>query len=136
MIISGVFGGTKTQTHPCVSSDPNNALSKVQVQRSALHACGTAGALQEDYLENAAEVGSLWFIDPLFINPGAGKASNYHLSSASPLIDVGFGGGNNCEFYLLEPAPNGCARNLGYYGGTDEASTKAGAQHCDCSEED
>ena len=41
-----------------------------------------------------------------------------------------------CLDYELEPEPNGCALNLGYYGGTEEAATKAGADHCVCPVED
>ena len=54
------------------------------------------------------------------------------LNSASPLIDAGLSGVENCEHFKNEPAPNGCAANLGAYGNTAEAASKAGAPHCEC----
>jgi len=49
-----------------------------------------------------------------------------HLAPDSPAIDAG----DPAASYGAEPDPNGCRVNLGYYGGTAEATSAAGAMHC------
>ena len=56
------------------------------------------------------------------------------VSEASKVIDAGVSGVDNCEAFELEPEPNGCAANLGAYGGTESAMTQAEAGHCVCEE--
>jgi hypothetical protein len=121
-IVSGV-GGT------CLVSDDLNPANKLQVSNSNLHACGPEGSDLADYAQNAALLSGMMYVDPLFMDPNNG---NYRLSSGSPLIDAGLSGMDACLDYELEPEPNGCATNLGYYGGTSEAATKAGADQCVC----
>jgi hypothetical protein len=121
-IVSGVQG-------TCLVSDELNPLSKLQVTHTNLHACGPEGSDGTNYQKNAVLLSGMMFVDPLFMDPNNG---NYHLSSGSPLIDAGLSGMDACLDYELEPEPNGCATNLGYYGGTSEAATKAGADHCVC----
>jgi hypothetical protein len=118
-IISGVEG-------PCVFNDDSNDPSALQVSYSNLHACGESGT---EYATNAALLQGMMHGDPLFVDL---KNGDLHLNSASPLIDAGMSGVENCEHFKNEPKPNGCAANLGAYGNTDEAATKAGAPHCEC----
>jgi hypothetical protein len=118
-IISGVEGW-------CISSDGENPASQFQISHSNLHACGEDGDQQAD---NVALLEGMMYVDPLFVDPGNG---DYHLSSGSPLIDMGLSGVEQCPFFELEPEPNGCAANLGAYSNTPEAATKANAEHCVC----
>jgi hypothetical protein len=133
VIVSDVSGGDVEDGVWCLWSDSGNALSKLQVSNSNLHACGPEGSDGANYAKNAALLDGMMYVDPLFMDPNNG---NYRLSSGSPLIDAGVSGVEACLDYELEPEPNGCALNLGYYGGTEEAATKAGADHCVCPVED
>jgi parallel beta-helix repeat protein len=60
------------------------------------------------------------FGDPLFIK----SSDDYHLSSDSPCIDAG----DPNSDYSNEPQPNGSRVNMGRYGNTPEASSKAEPQ--------
>ena len=62
--------------------------------------------------------------DPKFSSAPAGKVT---LLPSSPCIDAG----DPAAEYTAEPAPNGCRVNLGAYGGTDKATAKADAEHCE-----
>jgi hypothetical protein len=79
---------------------------------------------QEGSASNATIEGTCFEADPLFGNAGAG---NFKLLSSSPCIDAG----DEFSDCTLEPAPNGCATNLGAYGSTEAATAADGAQHCD-----
>jgi hypothetical protein len=118
-----ILSGAQTT---CVDNLDTNPAGAVQLFDSGLHACGPDG---ETWAQNAALVTGMMYVDPLFEAP---SLDNYHLKSASPLIDAGLSGEGQCEAYALEPEPNGCAANIGYYGDSDEAATKAGASHCVC----
>jgi hypothetical protein len=133
VIISDVSGADVEGETRCLWSAGANSLSKLQVSNSNLHACGPEGSDGTNYQKNAAVLDGMMYVDPLFMDPNNG---NYRLSSGSPLIDAGLSGMEACLDYELEPEPNGCALNLGYYGGTAEAATKAGADHCVCPVED
>ena len=62
--------------------------------------------------------------DPKFLNPAG---LDFHVGSTSPCIDAGTPT-DNCN---AEPAPNGCAINMGFYGNTEEASHSLGAGNCE-----
>jgi hypothetical protein len=110
----------------CLSNHPDNSPARFKVQDANLFDCGEGGVT---YVDNVAVLGGMTYAAPLFVDPHNG---DYHLSSASPLIDAGPYGLDYCVDFKNEPEPNGCAANYGAYGNTTEAATKPGADHCVC----
>jgi len=97
----------------CVS-DPDGAST---VTDSILHACGVA--------TDAAVLDATVVIDdPLFVDPVT--TGDLHLQVSSPGIDTGTASLACSD----EPAPNGCRANMGFYGGTVEATSAPAANHC------
>ena len=59
-------------------------------------------------------------------DPQLESPATLRLQPTSPAIDAGTPGAS-CG---LEPAPNGCAVNLGAYGDTPDAASAPGAEDC------
>ena len=83
------------------------------------------GCTQSTVFNNNAVTHKLLYLDPQFIDQAGG---NLHLKPGSPCID----GGHPEAEYCGEPVPNGCRVNMGAYGGASGATTKPGAQTCNC----
>ncbi len=102
----------------CIQS--NAASSVVSVAFVAVSGCG------ETPLSAAVAItGDVYEDPPGFVNTQLG---DLHLLPTSPLIDAGH---PNSPF-ALEPAPNGCAANLGAFANTLQATPAAGdgVPHC------
>ena len=101
----------------CIFSDAQNGPMTLTAVYSDIFTCAQGQA------SNAAMAGTCIHADPVFVDADAG---NLHLQQTSPCIDTGkpVTGCSN------EPAPNGCAVNMGAYGNTAEAASKPGATHC------
>ena len=99
-------------------SAPANGAEKLVAEHTDFWQC------QAGNQSNATVGGSCIEVDPQFTNAGGG---NFTLLGTSGCIDAG----DLAADCTLEPAPNGCASNLGAYGGTEEATAAEGAQHCD-----
>ena len=98
-------------------SDAQNGPMTLTAVYSNINACA------EGQASNAALAGTCINADPLFVD---GANGNFHLQQTSPCIDTGkpFTDCSN------EPAPNGCAVNMGAYGNTTAAASKVGALNC------
>ncbi len=74
----------------------------------------------------------VWDVDftPSYVLDDNPDNGDFHLLPGSPAIDSGFPGSDYCS----EPEPNGCRANMGAYGGTSEATSAEGAEHCTCGE--
>jgi len=107
------INGTGIWSH--ASNDPR----AVTVSHTVLFGCGDSPAY------NVLLEAGIGYDDPLFVDAAAG---DLHLLPESPAIDTGFPGADHCP----EPEPNGCRANMGAYGGTAEATSAAGADHCAC----
>ena len=89
---------------------------------SLFHACPNA---EEPVVpENATTVNCL-SADPLFV---AAEEGDLRLSSNSPALDMGKASTSVCE----EAEPNGCAPNLGAFGGTEASTPSGSGVHCPC----
>ena len=101
----------------CMFSDAQNGPMTLTAVYSDISTCA------EGQASNAALAGTCIDADPLFVDAAAG---NFHLQQTSPCIDTGKPT-TDCSD---EPAPNGCAVNMGAYGNTGEAASKVGASNC------
>ena len=113
-VISNIDGGAG------VTNTADNEFSAVGLEYSLVFDCTGGSTINTASLSSTCIGGS----DPLFVLPGWG---DFNLQANSPAIDTG----DPNEAYGLEPAPNGCRVNMGAFGNTAEASTKALAPHCE-----
>ena len=116
-------------TSTCLRNLETNPAGALQVYNTGVHVCGVDFTT---WSMNVAMVSGNLFVDPLFMSP---SENDYRLSSASPHIDAGFPDEGLCQGYANEPSPNGCAPNMGYYGNTEDAMAKSGAEHCSCQDD-
>ena len=114
-VLDSIVSGT---TGYCLYNSDKNAMLVLSASYSDLFDCGLAQA------SNASVAGTCISADPLFVDAENG---DFHLQAESPCIDAGKAT-SECSG---EPAPNGCQVNMGAYGNTAEAASKAGADHCD-----
>ena len=106
-------------TDYCLYNHDDNIGSTIQTTYTNLFDC------QEGTAYNTNVDGTNLELDPLFVDA---DSQDYHLTPESPCIDTGPIGSKYCN----EPVPNGCRVNLGAYGNTTDAVSKADADHCDC----
>jgi hypothetical protein len=102
----------------CFQKLSPDAVATLKVSDSLVHGCGDTipGSLFTNVLTS----------DPSFVDLAG---HDYHLQPTSPAIDLGKAVDGS---WCLEPQPNGCRVDMGYYAGTAEATPKPGAQHCPC----
>jgi len=100
-------------------SHGDNPLTQLSAVFSDFFACGQGVAY------NAYLGASTLQQDPQYLDPAGG---DLRLFVESPLLDLGDPEADWCP----EPEPNGCRVNIGRYGGTLEATSAPGADHCPC----
>ena len=101
----------------CLMNAIGNNPSALKATYSLFDACAGGDAINAT-LDDGCFQGTPGFIDP--------DAADYHPQPDSEAIDAG----DPDATYDLEPEPNGCRLNLGAYGGTKEAASLEGAEHC------
>ena len=103
----------------CIENDELNDAAAATVSYSLFHECGGGEVVGGTEVEGTCVHGE----KPKFMDPMDGdfhlKATSPGIDAGDPLMDVGD-----------EPEPNGCRINMGVYGGTGEAASVQGAEHC------
>ena len=110
----------------CLDNGSFNAAEAFSASWTLVDGCGSGGVQV-----TGGSVGTVGLVlePPQYVDPGQG---DFTPTSASALIDGGPMGEANCGLFAEEPSPNGCALNLGLFGGTAGAQSAAQADHCAC----